>query len=124
MYLQDHGRVIPDRAFVIGNLRAIGSADLAERGSRARQNFGYAKLTSDLDEFASGDHNFTSCCERGQDKISGRRAVVYDECVFGARKLAEHRFDACASMTAFSRGKIVFDGAVTCGLEKCVPRLI
>jgi len=55
MDAEQQARALADGRAVVFDAGAVGGADLAERGTGVRHDFGDAKAVADLDQFAAGD---------------------------------------------------------------------
>ena len=55
---EDGAGVGADRGFVVGGMRAIGGADLAEARAAPREDVGNAERSADLDQLAPADDDF------------------------------------------------------------------
>ena len=83
MNLQDHGRVGRDGALVVGQVRAVGGADLDEPGARGRHDIGDAEAAADLDELAATHDDLFARGMGGQHQQHRGGIVIDDERVLG-----------------------------------------
>ncbi len=87
---------------------AIGRADFDQFRARLAHDVGNPKRASDLDELPARDDDFASRCQRAEHQQYGRRIIVDHRRGFGARQLAQQRFDDRVTLSAASRFEIVF----------------
>ncbi len=79
VHAQQHCRLRPDRALVVGGARAIRRPHLDEPRTRPHEHVGDAKAVADLDELAARDDHLAPLRERGEREENGGRVVVDDE---------------------------------------------
>ena len=91
MHLEEHPRGGPDRALVIGEMRAIRGAHLAQERAALRHDLVHAEAAADLDQLAAREECLAAVGHRVEGEDERRRAVVDDERVLGAGELAEQR---------------------------------
>ncbi len=91
VHAQEHRRLGPDRALVVGGARAVRRPDLDEARARAREHIRDAEAVADLDQLAARDDDLAALRERGEREQDGRGVVVDDERGFGTREPPQER---------------------------------
>ena len=76
MDAQQQARAVVDGVAVVVDVRAVGGADLAQDGARARHDFGDAEAVADLDQFAARDDGFAARRKFVQREKDGGGVVV------------------------------------------------
>ena len=79
MHAEQEARAVVDGALVVGDARAVGGADFAQRGLRLRHHVGNAERAADFDQFAAGDDDFAAFGQRVQGEQNGGGVVVDDD---------------------------------------------
>ncbi len=90
MNAEQQARALGDGALVVGQARAVGGADFAQRGLRFRHHVGNAEGASDLDEFAARDDDFATLGEGVKGEQDSGGVVVDDD---GGERVALLRLD-------------------------------
>src|SRR5205085_12006767 len=97
-----------NRAAVIVDARAIGSAYFAQDGTRPEHDVGNTESVANLDQLAARDHHFMASGQFVQREIDGS-GVIVDR----YRRVPQQPFkqDACVYVpfSALARGEIVFE---------------
>ena len=83
MNLENHGRVGRDGTLVIGQVCAVGGANLDKLGARRLHNVGNAEATADLDELAAAHDDLFTRGMGGQHQQYRGGIVIDDERVLG-----------------------------------------
>ena len=94
--LEDRGSAFSKGLFVVGDVRAICRAHLANHGSRGFDELGEAKSRADLDHLSATQHNFTPLPRPGarkgrRDERKRRGTVVDHKRVLRCRARLEQR---------------------------------
>ena len=89
MDLQDHGRFGRDGLLIIRQVRAVGSADLDELGTRGRHDVGDTEAAADLDKLATADDDLFARGMGCQHQQHRSGVVVDHERVLGTGKRAD-----------------------------------
>ena len=130
MHAQQESRAVVDGRFVVGDARAVGGADFAQRGVRLRHHVGDAERAADFDQFSAGDDDFAALGQRVQREQNGGGVVVDDDGGDGGalllrtaesscpyvvlgdairQKLLEQAIDVDVALTAFAGREIEFE---------------
>ena len=106
---EEHARFFGDGVFVVGEARAIGGADFAERGAALRHDFGDAEAVADFDELAARDEDFAVARERCENEEHGGGAIVDDDSGFGAGEALEHTRGVDVALAARAGFEVVLE---------------
>ena len=96
-------------------MRAIGRADLDERGAARGHDVGDAEAAPDLDEFAATDDRLAAGGEGLQGEHECGGAVVDHQCILSAREFSEQRGAVHVAAAACAERDIVFEGGRRAG---------
>ena len=108
MDAQEQARALADRVPVIVDVGAIGRADLAQDGARARHDIGNAEAVADLDQLPAGDDHLSSggeFVEREKD----RRGVVVDGNPGRADQPLQQAGQVNVALAALARREVVLE---------------
>ena len=112
---QDHGRLVVDGAFVVGDSCAIGRADLAEFGAAGAEDVGKAKAAADFDQLPARYQNLFAIGEGLKDQQCGCGVVVHDKSRLSRRQRNQQVVHVLRSFPATPRGQIVFQVEISAG---------
>ena len=91
VHLEDQRDVGAQRAFVVGEARAVGGADLDQPTARLGHDLRHAEAAADLDQLAPRHHDVPAACERGERQQHRRGVVVHDQPRLGPARAREQR---------------------------------
>ena len=109
MHAQQHGRLRPDRALVVGCARPIRRPDLDEPRTRPREHVRDAKAVADLDELAARDDHLAPFGESGEREQNRSRVVVDDERRLGTGQAPEERPEVILARAALAALEVVLE---------------
>jgi hypothetical protein len=75
VHLEQRAPCLAERALVVGEVRAVGGADLDQRAPAAREDLRDAERVADLDQLAARDDDLAPGGER-REREHQRRGVV------------------------------------------------
>ena len=121
MHAQQHGRLRPDRALVVGDARPIRRPDLDQPRTRPREHVRDAKAVADLDELPARDDHLAPFGERGEREQHRSGVVVDDDRTRGTGQALEQRHEVILARPPLASLEVVFEVRVA-GADLCHPR--
>ncbi len=109
---EDGAGVGADRRLVVGEMRAIGGAHLAEARAAPRENVGDAEGTADLDQLAPADDDLLPGGHGVERQHQGPGRVVHHQRVGGAGEPRELRAAVIGATAARAAVQVELEGAV------------
>ncbi len=110
MCFQDQRGLRPDCRGEIGEVGAVGGADLAQAGPSADHDVGQAERAADLDQFAARDDRLAPVGERIQHQHQRAGIVVDGERRLGPGQPPEPARDMVVPLAAPAGFEVVFEG--------------
>jgi hypothetical protein len=112
VHLEHERGVRPDRALVVGDVGAVGGADLAQPGADRLDQVRDPEAVADLDELSARDYDLPAGGERRGDECEGGGPVVDQVRSGGTGHGGEQRGEhTCAAATTGAGGEVQLDVA-------------